>query len=98
MNNAAELDAWVLATAADAVAYATALLRDRITAEDIVQECYCRLLKKADVYDLPRDGRKLLFEAVTNACINHTTRARLVLSLDGANEQGDDLHGIVEDR
>src|SRR5437868_12477508 len=82
----AELDAWVLSTAPDAVAYAASLLRDRGAAEDVVQDCYCRLLQKADVYDLPRDGRKLLFESVTNACINRATRARHVLSLDATGD------------
>lgn len=77
-----DLDAWVLATAPRAVAYAASLLRDRSRAEDVVQDCYCRLLQKAGTYDLPRDGVKLLFRAVTNACINLNTRGRGVLSLD----------------
>src|SRR5262245_20068825 len=94
-TNAADLDAWVLATAADAVAYAASLLRDRAAAEDVVQDCYCRLLARADVYDLPRDGRKLLFAAVSNACINRRGRARLLLSLDGG---ADGLHDVVGDR
>jgi RNA polymerase sigma factor (sigma-70 family) len=93
----AGLDAWVLATAADAVAYAASLLRDRTAAEDVVQDCYCRLLQKADRYDLPRDGRKLLFAAVTNACINRNTRTRALVSLDGgAGGQG--LHAVLPDR
>ena len=71
-----DLDAWVLATAPRAVAYARFLLRDPHQAEDVVQDCYCRLLAKADVYDLPRDGLKLLLRAVTNACINAKTRRR----------------------
>lgn len=75
------LDAWVLATAPHAIAYATSLLRDRDAAEDIVQDCYCRLLSKANVYDLPRDGLKILLRAVTNACINHQTRRRPVFRL-----------------
>jgi RNA polymerase sigma-70 factor (ECF subfamily) len=94
----ADLDAWVLSTAPDAVAYAASLLRDRGAAEDVVQDCYCRLLQKADVYDLPRDGRKLLFESVTNACINRATRARLVLSLDAASEDEVTLHDVVADK
>jgi RNA polymerase sigma factor (sigma-70 family) len=73
------------------------LLRDRAAAEDVVQECYCRLLKKADVYDLPRDGRKLLFAAVTNECFNRNTRTRPVVSLDGG-ENGQGLHAVLPDR
>ena len=95
---AADLEAWILATAPAAVAYAASLLRDRAAAEDVVQDCYCRLLQKANVYDLPRDGRKLLFESVTNACINRATRARLVLSLDAPGENEASLHEAVADK
>ncbi|MHC5543881.1 RNA polymerase sigma factor [Singulisphaera rosea] len=77
----ADLSSWVLATAPRAVAYATSLLRDREKAEDVVQDCYCRLLAKASVYDLPVDGLKLLLTAVSNACINLKTRRRSVFSL-----------------
>src|SRR3954471_1001165 len=62
-------DAWVLSTLPRALAFATGLVRDRATAEDVVHDCYCRLLRKADAYDLPRDGAKLLFRAITNACV-----------------------------
>jgi len=62
-----DLDAWVLATAPRAVAYAASLLRDRARAEDIVQDCYCRLLQKETQYDLPNSGMKLLFKAITRA-------------------------------
>ncbi len=77
MTRADELEAWVLATAPRAVAYATSLLANRAAAEDVVQDCYCRLLK-AGRYDLGRDGVKLLFRAITNACINITQRRRRV--------------------
>ena len=83
-----ELEEWVLATAPRAVAYAASLLRDAVLAEDVVQDCYCRLLEKAGRYDLPRDGVRLLFRAVTNACINLTTRRRSVLSLDAVRAEG----------
>jgi RNA polymerase sigma factor (sigma-70 family) len=82
----ADLDAWVLADAPDAVAYAASLLRDRSLAEDVVQDCFCRLLAKAATYDLSRDGRKLLFASVTNACLNHNTRCRTVLSLHAGED------------
>lgn len=87
----ADLDAWVLATAPRAVAFATSLLRDRDRAEDVVQDCYCRLLQKADQYDLPGSGVKLLFKAITRACINLTSRDRHILSLQalgGRNDEG----------
>ena len=72
----AALEAWVLATLPRAVAFARSLLRDRAAAEDVVHDCYCRILARADVYDIPRDGTKILFKAVTNACIDRTGRDR----------------------
>ncbi len=88
------LDAWVLATAPRGVAYAASLLGDRHQAEDVVQDCYCRLLQKSDTYDLPGSGVRLLFKAITRACINLTTRRRPVLSLDAA--RGADGGATVE--
>ena len=78
---AAELDAWVLETAPRATAYARSLVRQPDQADDVVQECYCRLLAKASVYDLPRDGLKLLLTAITNACINAATRRKPMFRL-----------------
>ena len=66
----------MLATLPRALAFATSLLRDRALAEDVVHDCYVRLLQKADTYDLPRDGTKLLFKAITNACIDRNYRDR----------------------
>jgi RNA polymerase sigma-70 factor, ECF subfamily len=84
----AALDAWVSGTLAGAVAYARSLLRDPAAAEDVVHDCFCRLLRRADVYDLPRDGTRLLYRAITNACINHTQRARSVGRLDDGEPDG----------
>lgn len=75
------LDDWVLATAPRAVAYARSLLRNSHDAEDIVQDCYGRLLAKAGTYDLPRDGMKLLLASISNACINARSRRRTFFSL-----------------
>ena len=77
----ADLDAWVLETAPRATAYARSLTRDHDRADDVVQDCYCRLLAKAGVYDLPRDGLKLLLTAITNACINAATRRKPMFRL-----------------
>ena len=82
-----DLDAWVLETAPRATAYARSLLGSIHEAEDIVQDCYCRLIAKAGTYDLERDGLKLLFTAIGNACINLRTRRKPAFSLsrpDGA--------------
>jgi RNA polymerase sigma factor (sigma-70 family) len=75
-------DAWVLATLPRALAYAASLLRDRALAEDVAHDCYVRLLAKADTYNLPRDGTKLLYKAITNACIDKNYRDRRLLSLE----------------
>jgi RNA polymerase sigma-70 factor, ECF subfamily len=76
-----ELEAWVLSTYSCARAYAASLFRDRALAADIVHDCYIRLLRKADVYDLIHDGTKLLFKAISNAGVDRKRR-RTVLSLD----------------
>jgi RNA polymerase sigma-70 factor (ECF subfamily) len=75
------LDAWILAVSPRAIAFARSLLRNPSDAEDIVQDCFCRLIARQNVYDLPRDGTKLLYRAITHACINRTTRERTMVSL-----------------
>lgn len=93
-----QLDAWILANAGRAVAYARSLLRNPSQAEDVVQDCLCRLLQKGDVYDLPRDGVKLLFRSITNACINLTTRHKPLMSLDATHEDGQGPRWEAADR
>lgn len=77
-----DLNAWVAQTAPRALAYAITLVRNETVAEDLVQDCYQRLLTRADHYDLPSDGEKLLFRSITNACINWTQRQRPLVRLD----------------
>jgi RNA polymerase sigma-70 factor (ECF subfamily) len=89
------LEAWVLATLPRALGYASSLLRDPTRADDVVHDCYLRLLEKAEVYDLLRDGTKLLYKAITNACIDRNHRQRMVLSLTG--NQGERDEPQVED-
>ncbi|MSR31323.1 MAG: RNA polymerase sigma factor [Gemmataceae bacterium] len=79
-------ESWVRLNTGSALAYAWSLLRDHHAAEDIVQDCMCRILAKADRYDILGDGRKILFRSITNACINHSTRLRLVTGMD--SEEG----------
>ena len=88
-GDSGDADAWVLSTLPRAVAYAVGMLRDRASAEDVVHDCYCRLLGKAGVYDLPRDGARLLFRAITNACID-ASRGRGPV---GSYDQGKDDAG-----
>jgi RNA polymerase sigma-70 factor (ECF subfamily) len=76
------LDGWVLSTWSRALAYAQSLLRHRPGAEDIVQDCYCNLLRRADVYDLLRDGVPLLMKSITNACLKKLARDRPMISLN----------------
>jgi RNA polymerase sigma factor (sigma-70 family) len=82
----ADLTAWVTQTAPRALAYAITLVRNETVAEDLVQDCYQRLLARAGHYDLPADGEKLLFRSITNACINWTQRRRPWTPLDSAGD------------
>lgn len=84
------LDGWVLSTLPRAVAFAVGLVKDREVAEDLVHDCYCRLLAKASEYDLLRDGTRLLFRSITNASIDRS-RKRSSVSLFTAD---DDDSGI----
>ena len=69
-SNAAAIQAWVEYSLPRGLAYAKSLLRDGHAAEDVVHDCFCRLLAKRDDYDLPEDGFKLLLRSITNACID----------------------------
>ena len=90
------LGEWVRAVTPRAVAFARSLVRNPEQAEDVVQECLYRLLRRAADYDLERDGVKLLFKAITNLCINRGTREKGLLSLDAAGT--DDRPIEVADR
>jgi RNA polymerase sigma-70 factor (ECF subfamily) len=75
------LEDWVRATLPRALGYARALLGDPVAAEDVVQDCYLRLMQHADDYNLPRDGLKILLRAIWNECRDRTIRRRLVHNL-----------------
>jgi RNA polymerase sigma factor (sigma-70 family) len=64
--------------------YARSLLYDHASAEDVAQDCFCSLLRKADDYDLLRDGVFILLKAITNACLKANARGRTVISLDAS--------------
>jgi RNA polymerase sigma-70 factor (ECF subfamily) len=93
----ASLDAWVSAALPGAVAYATSLAGRRADGEDVVQDCICRLLRHADRYDLPQDGRKLLFRSITNACLNLKRRRRPPLHLSELGRADEDGPWEIED-
>lgn len=83
------LDAWARTVLPRAVAYARSLVRDPANADDLVQECLYRLLRRADDYDLLTDGVKLLFRSISNLCINEGSRRRTLASLDtGGPDEG----------
>lgn len=82
-----QLDAWIASTVQRALAFALTLVRSRPDAEDIVHDCYGRLLARAAVYDLPRDGSRLLFKAIMNACINWTQRRPPTVSLQQSEQR-----------
>ena len=81
------LDGWVLSTLPRAVAFAVGLVKDREVAEDVVHDCYCRLLAKASEYDLQQDGTRLLFRSITNACIDRS-RKKSSVSLYETDDDG----------
>jgi RNA polymerase sigma-70 factor (ECF subfamily) len=85
-----ELDEWIREMAPRAIAYARTLLPRPDGAEEVVQEVFLRLLDHEE-YDLLRDGDKLLFRSITNACINLTTRTRELRSLEQRRGDGDSL-------
>lgn len=85
-NEQPHLDRWIEETLPRALGYAMSLVPQRSDAEDLVHDCYMRLLSKSDVYDLPNDGVKLLFRSITHACINWQQRRPPVVNLDAAGK------------
>ncbi|MBX7104085.1 MAG: sigma-70 family RNA polymerase sigma factor [Gemmataceae bacterium] len=75
-------DAWILATLPRAIAYARSLVGPG-DADDLVHDCYCRLLAKRSTYNLPADGTRLLFRSLTRAAIDRHRRARPAVSIEG---------------
>ena len=92
------LETWVRATLGRAVAYATSLLGDAVQAEDIVQDCFCRLLQKQNIYDLERDGVKLLYRSISNACINWRKHEGRYRRLDDMSSRVDESGNVRDQR
>jgi RNA polymerase sigma-70 factor (ECF subfamily) len=90
------LDAWARTVSPRALAFAQSLTHDSNRAEDVVQECLYRLLRRAEDYNLESDGVRLLFRAISNLCINESTRRKEFASLDTGGLEGDPLP--IEDR
>src|SRR5262245_47043368 len=83
-----QLDRWIAEASPRALAYAQSLVRQQAEAEDLVHSCLDRLLARASEYDLPRDGTKILFKAITHAAINCRTRRKPTVGIEGASAEG----------
>jgi len=84
------IESWVRRVAPRAIGYAKSLLSRPDRAEDIVQDVFLRLFEHSE-YDLVKDGDKLLFRSVTNACLSARLRARELRSLDAGRGDGGTL-------
>ena len=82
------LDAWVLNTLPRAVRYAQSLLGPSADADDLVHDCYCRLLERSARYDLVHEGTKLLYRSITNACIDRSRKSLKTISLHQEDDEG----------
>jgi len=83
------LETWVRSTLPRALGYARSLLGDSNAAEDVVQDCYAKLIERQDRYDLPKDGLKILLRSITNSCIDLRTRERLLFGLPADQDSGE---------
>lgn len=92
-----DVRAWLADCLPKAVAYARSVVRDWNEADDVVQQCLYRLLKRAANYDLPRDGTRLLFRVITNECVNRATRGPSLVSLDLADQADQPLAATLAD-
>lgn len=54
--------------------YATALLRNSVEAEDLVQECLCRAIARAKPWHMIRDTRAYLFTILHNLYVDRVAR------------------------
>lgn len=70
--------------------YALHYLRDVAQAEDVVQDCFVRLLETGN---MPQNGRAWLYTAVRNRCIDHLRRHNPLLT----DVQPEDLDGLISD-
>jgi RNA polymerase sigma-70 factor (ECF subfamily) len=80
------LDAWVLNTLPRALYYARSLLGRSADADDLVHDCYCRLLARSSRYDLLHEGTRLLYRSITNACIDRSRKSLKTVSLHSGDE------------
>jgi RNA polymerase sigma-70 factor, ECF subfamily len=55
--------------------YARSLTRDRTCADDLVQDCLCRAIRKRHLFQPDTDGRAWLFTILHNQHVNDVRRA-----------------------
>jgi RNA polymerase sigma-70 factor (family 1) len=60
------------------VRYAKTLLRDHDTAEEIVQDLFCRIWKDREKINIESSLNGYLFRAVHNRCLHHIEHSRIV--------------------
>ncbi len=63
---------------ASLVKYAKTLIRDHDTAEEIVQDLFCRLWKDRDKIEIESSLNGYLFRSVHNRCLHHIEHVRVV--------------------
>ncbi len=90
------LERWVRSTLPKALAFAQTLCSDEHTAEDLVHDCFCRLLAKRDKYDLIADGWKLLMRAISNAVIDRHRKKEPMLLESTSNGEGSVFNAVPD--
>jgi RNA polymerase sigma-70 factor (ECF subfamily) len=88
------LEYWVRRTLPKAITFARSVTSDFHEAEDLVQDCFARLLAKRSEYDLPADGWKLLLRSITHAAIDRRRR-RKPLRLDVDEDGRSKIDGLA---
>lgn len=73
--------------------YALRLLRERASAEDIVQEAFMKLQAQ---FDQVRQPRRWLYRTVHNLALNHHRQANKIVPLDLGPEEGPAVHDTVD--
>ncbi len=92
-----DVEEWVRESLPKALVFARSLTSDLHTAEDLVHDCFVRLLAKRREYDLPKDGWKLLLRSITNALIDLRRRIEPIL-FDNSSDNGPTLDSVAVSR
>jgi RNA polymerase sigma-70 factor, ECF subfamily len=90
------LERWVRNTLPKALSYARTLCSDVHAAEDLVHDCFCRLLAKREKYDLITDGWKLLLRSISNAVIDRHRKSEPMLLESSSKDEGSIFNAIPD--